>query len=699
MQTEPEPNLLLRLALSYRESVVTRLTEAEDAFAVGTIDEAQFGSTLHQLQSERKVSDAAIDRFRRLAQKRGESLRAELRACRYEQAHLPERVASRELTPAIANDRNRALAARIEDFRTKLRYAEASVLAKTAEELGGFIDLPFDQYAASIAAASAAAALPPPAPTGNPKRWELAVAIIGAAVCAVSLFLPWAVHGGNTVSLFSGGLARTLGEPSHYVALAWIGYGVMPWLAVVLLLRARGAALGWSVLGTGLVMLAGALTPMLLAGADRVHEGDILQLWSAVHLGPAIYAGSAILLIVIGAARVSPWEDSLAHALTVSLALAGTVAVLAGLFAVFLFFGPQTGSVQFSASLSEGGDTIRVVCRNEGRNAIYVAVPWPDEDAGALVAASSGPLYGVRVEVREAEETEFSPLPYSQNPWSLPQTPLLEGPTVEIPPGIGQVLILDLRQLSVVGADAQAIRLIFVRRNGAEVSRFEASLPTRYLSPTPETRVPVTVPRPNTTPLPKGKPEPKTKKETAPESVERATPPTGWFAFVGGVGDKVAIATWDGAGVSTGSRLLAAGDAIGEGWYLVSVDSSSGAIIVHHDPSGTQVDLPKGERMSFGNVSRRGDRLILPFREEGEEAPDLVVGRLMTVFADLEGLGVSHFLGPVGSVPLLETGLRDFRMGHEESVPRFPQPCPSRLGVFRNGIQLPLQPWQPLVDL
>ena len=603
METESEASLPLRLALSRREKATGLLAEAEAAFVQGLLDQEQLTSQQERCQQEQASATAEIERYRQLAQAHGETLRAELRACRHEQAHLPGRVAAGKLSPQQANDRNRELTQRINALRAELRDIEAAITAESSKELGGFIDLPFERYHQQIRAIGGTAATGANGETQGPKRWELIAVIAAAVVCSGSIVLPWVVRGGVSVSLLFRGLDFGAADGMSLARVAWIAYIIIPWLAAVILLRVPGKARGWSVLATGVLMLAAALAPVVLAGADRVHAEDFRQLWAALHVGPVVYGGAALMLIVIGSLRVSPWGDTLAHALYVSLALAGVVAATAGLFALFLFFGPEPGSVRFDASLIETGDSVRVTCRNRGRESIRVAVPWPEDGGQALESADREPLYGVRVEVRERGAGRFSALPYSQQPWRQPQIPFMEGPVVEVRPGMDQELMLDLRQISVLGADAEAVRLVFIRASGSEVDRFEAPLAGGYLSPSAESRDPAFVPRPDTmSDAPDDQTAQSPSGETEPETIERVES-RGWVAFVGVVGDKVAIEVWDAAGISSGTRLIESGDPIGEGWYLESVSSSPASVIVHHDSSGTKTALPRGGRMSLGAVS------------------------------------------------------------------------------------------------
>jgi hypothetical protein len=599
MPAAPDSNLPLRLALSHREKTVAMLSEIDAAFSRGGLDESQFLARQKLCRQEQSLANAAIDRLRKRAQAHAETLRVELSTCRHEQAHLPDHVSAGKISPQLANNRNRELTERIGALRAELREVDARAMAESAEDLGGFVDLPLEEYPRRIQAASGSMPGEVAAEVSYPKRWELATVLVAGCVCVLAVFLPWVIRGGEVESLFRVGLDLSTDGANPFARLAWVAYVLIPWLGVVVLLRIRGIALGWSLLGVGLLMLAGALLPVALAGADRVHSEDLRQLWGALHSGPILYAIGAILLIVVGALRVSPWDDSLVHALTTSLVLVGTVAAVAGIAALFLFFGPQPGSVRFEVTRYEDSvDVVRVICRNGSRDTIRLAIPWPDDGADSFDSGET-PDFGAQLEARESHTGAFRALPYSQEPWELLDSPSLEIPVVEVRPGSHLELRLDLKEISVMGADAEAIQLTFTRRNGTAVSRYEIPLPSRYLSPAAEARNPLDVPKPVTSegvaenptlpaPIEDSEPEP------MPQIVSR-----GGFAFTGIVGGKAAIEAWDASGVSTGSRLIQSGDAIGEGWYLESLSASPAAIVVHHDPTGTQAVVSRGERMSF----------------------------------------------------------------------------------------------------
>ncbi|GMV90351.1 MAG: hypothetical protein AMXMBFR82_01290 [Candidatus Hydrogenedentota bacterium] len=566
----------------------------------GAIPEPDFQVRQRDLRQAQSQANEAVDRFRKREQARAENLRAELRAKRHEQAHLPERVASGRLSAPEANDRNRALSDRIEALRAELRIVDARSAAETPEELGEFVDLPLDDYPRRIASISGTTE-ESPAPTAHiyPKRWELISILSGGIVCILAVFLPWVLRGAEAESMFRVGLDLSLDGPNPIARLAWIAYVLAPIAAVVILLRVRGPALGWAVLSMGLLMLAGVLLSVVMAGADRVHAEDFRQLWAALHVGPVLYGAGALVMIVVGALRVSPWSDSLVHSMTVSLTLAAGVAAIAAVVALFLFFGPEPGSVRFELARDDSTTgLVRVLCKNGSRDTLRLAVPWPDDNA-TVQSGGDAPNLGAEIEVREKGTENYRPLPYSPELWHLPNTPSLELPVVEVRPGSQVELVLDLRQVSVAGADAESIMLTFTWRSGRPVARYEIPLPTRYLSPNAEARNPLNLPQPDSA-------IPVTESPASAASDDKDVGPEirlvslGGFLFTGIIGGKAAVETWDGNGTSTGSRLLQAGDLIGEGWYLESVSESPAAIVVHHDPTGTQIVVSRGNRMSFG---------------------------------------------------------------------------------------------------
>ncbi|MCC6695359.1 MAG: hypothetical protein IT365_06995 [Candidatus Hydrogenedentes bacterium] len=600
MERAADPKLLLRLAHSHREKAQALIEDCGRTLAEGSIDATRHAELLAEYRRELAQAEAMLDRFRGLERARVAGLEAELRVVRAQRTRLPEEVSAGKISAEKANDRNRNLLERISNLESHVQETRARIEARTAEALGGFIDLPFERYAAEMSVASRTREQADYAASMPPKRWEMAAITIACLTACAAVFLPWLQRGADSLSLFEVGYPLARGAVPDLLRYAWLAYLIVPWIAVAVLLRARTAVIGWGILVCGLLLLAGAVYPAALFGASRMHEGDILQLLSAFKAGEALYGVSALLLIVMGSLRVSPWRDSLSHAAAASGVLAAGVAgiFLAGL--ALVYFMPPSGAIRFDASISTPvQDRIVVHCVNEGDSAVALVVPWTDDGPSAAPGYRAATTYGVNVHVRERGASSFRLLPPSRLPWSVPGTPALEGDFLEVGKGLRQELMLDLRQLSALGADVSAIRLEFTRGDGDVAGTFESETSDRYLSPPPQSREPILLPVPS--PPPVELPPQPTVSETAPATTagpgatSEPAAPTITLEYTGTVGDKVAVRVTGPEPGATKTRLVSVGEEAASGCYLVGIENTPTGVAIRLELMGESVTLQRGE--------------------------------------------------------------------------------------------------------
>ncbi|MCC6489963.1 MAG: hypothetical protein IT364_20915 [Candidatus Hydrogenedentes bacterium] len=600
MERAADPKLLLRLAHSHREKAQALIEDCGRTLAEGSIDAKRHAELVAEYRRELAQAEAMLERFRGLERARLSSLEAELRVVRAQRARLPEEVSAGKLSPSRANDRNRSLMERVGTLESHVLDVRGRIDARTAEALGGFIDLPFERYAAEMSVASRMREKADHAASIPPKRWEMVAITIACLAACAAVFVPWMQRGGDSLSLFEVGHPLARGIVPDPLRYAWLAYVIVPWIAAIILLRARAAFIGWGILVCGLVLLAGAVYPAALFGASRMHEGDILQLVSAFKAGEAMYGASALLLVVMGSLRVSPWRDSLSHAAAASGVLAGGVAAvfIAGL--ALAYFMPPSGAIRFEASISTPvQDRVFVHCVNEGESTVALVVPWTDGGAGAAPGYRAATTYGINVFVRERGANGFRLLPSSRLPWSAPGTPVLEGDYLDVEKGMRQELILDLRQLSTLGADATAVRLEFTRGDGEVAGTFQSETSERYLSVPPQSREPVLLPVPP--PSPVELPAQPTATEAAPpttgEPATRAEPaaPAITLEFTGTVGEKVAVRVTGPEPGTTKTRLISVGEEAAPGCYLAGVDDTPTGVAIRLELRGESVTLQRGE--------------------------------------------------------------------------------------------------------
>ena len=124
-------NARLRYAFSYREKARSLSERAPPP---------------SHAQRAQLLIDSLLDELRREAAALGEELLAALA----EQSVLYQRATAGRITASKANERNRELIVTIRRLRDAIAERNALLSAKSPVELGGFIDLPIEEYAAII---------------------------------------------------------------------------------------------------------------------------------------------------------------------------------------------------------------------------------------------------------------------------------------------------------------------------------------------------------------------------------------------------------------------------------------------------------------------------------------------------------------------------------------------------------------------
>ena len=171
---DPDYKERLRRALSYREKALREAAEAGE-------DAARFAAASHVREAERLLP-AVRDEVSREAARLGEKLHNALA----QQGLLVTRVAEGTLRPAKANRLNRKLAARIDLVRRQLAEFNRCLQATSAEELGGFAEMPLAAYVRAIKKTPPRIPLKP-TPTG----FALWIGMVALAVLASLYYLDY----------------------------------------------------------------------------------------------------------------------------------------------------------------------------------------------------------------------------------------------------------------------------------------------------------------------------------------------------------------------------------------------------------------------------------------------------------------------------------------------------------------------------
>lgn len=604
MRASPDPKLPFRLALSHREKANAALSRADRAYAKGEVDEAHHANLRAGYERERKIADRAVERLMGAERARLESLEAQRRTALEEQLHLTERVAAGKLTARAANDENRRLTERLAQIDEMLASCRERLDARTSEQVGGFIDLPFEGYlrAETESITGSASRVSIESPRDNSRDWLIAMVI--ALVASLAVFLPWVTTGGGSLSLLGAGGVLTgftsQGGPFRFLSQsAWILYVAVPYAGVFFGSR-KGLSGGWGLLLVGVALLAGAVVPGLLVGTATVRPSAYADLLSMIHVGPIIYAACGVALVVQGAVRVSPANDSLRHATFVSVALAGALAGIALMVVFALYLLAAEVRVRFDATMdSSSRDRVLLTFRNEGTGTAQIYVPWPDA-ATTDRRARSGSAVGVRLYVKERGDDDFRLAPYSKAVWTAAGAPVTENASFDLNAGLTSQSVLDLRQLSVLGVDAETIRLQLTRADGELISEVDIPVGGRYLSPQPEDRQPT--PSADLADRPSTPHTPSVRRETL-LGQPPAAPPL-YVAFTGTVGGQPVVRIYDHESSRVEDIVVAIGNELHSGWIVDSMSRQPASLTLTHSATGARVQLPRGEILDLSEALR-----------------------------------------------------------------------------------------------
>ena len=151
------------------------------------------------------------------------------------------------------------------------------------------------------------------------------------------------------------------------------------------------------------------------------------------------------------------------------------VLVLIALAAYIFVASGGTARASFKAGrLASDPALIRVTCKNEGSRTVELYVPWPEGNVRPSGASPSS--YGILLYVVERNGNALKLVPNSEGCWRY-RGVYLDGPgPISIRPRVSGDVLLDTNKLNEIGVDAAAVRLVFTRRGGAEVGRFEAAI-------------------------------------------------------------------------------------------------------------------------------------------------------------------------------------------------------------------------------
>ncbi|MBI5094469.1 MAG: hypothetical protein HZB26_18785 [Candidatus Hydrogenedentes bacterium] len=571
-----EPRLRLRAALSHRDKAKLSIQECAQALASGAINKARHDSLYefysgHLRAAEQEVATARAEQRRHL-----DTLQSKLSAALDSQFGISERATSGILSATKANARNRELAADIERYRAAITECASLISANSAAELGGFIDLPLDQYARPT--------LGEPAPVS---RFQIAATYLLPVVMLFSAFLPWLKLGNDVRALLdivpllsSAGAAPD--APSDLLRFVWLPFVLIPLLAYPISLLRDHQNAGWGLILTGLGAVSAVLVPL---GALSVNPGNpvsIVEFIVGLQFGAFAYLVSGAALALLGAFRLRlrsmPGEQTNRGVLL--LAASGLLILLAG--GVVLLFTPKPSAVVFEARPPDPA-TGQIVfsCNNRAPAPIELYVPWPEQGNRGMTGLQA--TYGVSVYVQLDNSSEFKLFPLSQDYWVRRGIPFPENRALRVDPQHTLDLALDTRRLQDTTPAVQRIRLVVARADGRTAYSFDSDpLPSRGAGAS-SSRAPDGL----------DADAPSSPGGAAPGSARGAAAGT-IVRYLGLVGEKIALSVTPQGSDRSKNVSVSAGDTVDDGWTLKEVVSQSSSIVLIEERTGKTISISRG---------------------------------------------------------------------------------------------------------
>lgn len=578
-----DPNLPLRLALSHRAKAREGLAQCKRDVDAGILEKAAYDLQIIELEHELARAEATVRKLRDAERASMVRLESNLRLLREEQEDLPEAVRRGVISASGANDANRSLRRRIAVLEEGIGAAKTRLTAEHPEELGGRVELPFEKYQGEVPYV--------PRPVGAA---EWAIALVLSVVAAASLFLPWIHVENGDYSLV--GLSRASGEIGSGLGafrLLWLPLALLPFASLPIVALRRKGLVGWGLLVLGVLVAAAGLLPGPLVNRGSLFGLTPGELGRLFRLGSLLYCAAGLAFIVMGGLRVGNARIALRKRLAAGLLFGGIMAaaVLGVMGLIYLSGGGS--QVSFEASLAlPGQDTIRVVCRCTGAQSADVYTSWSNRKT------STGSVHeaGMDVYVRERGQTAFRLVPNTEAAWTTAGTQGEGEGSFRVLPGSTLELTLDLRRLTALGTDAEAVRLEFYDR-ARVLEPFEAKLGGAYLSPPAETAAKpaeqgpsLAAKRPSTEPPP-----------PTPVSATVPPPPPSpplLVSFVGTLGEKAILKVVRG-GATEERVVAAAGESIDKDWSVAKIERAPSAVTLTNSSQNADRVILRGETIDL----------------------------------------------------------------------------------------------------
>jgi hypothetical protein len=235
------------------------------------------------------------------------------------------------------------------------------------------------------------------------------------------------------------------------------------------------------------------------------------------------------------------------------------------------------------------------LCENSGGEGVDVFTSWE----GHAASQDSRHAAGIDVYIRERGATQFRLVPKTEAAWSAVGIPGEGMDSFRVGARGSLELMLDLRRLTALGADAEAVRLEF-HSDSQSLDPYESSLSGSYLSPrtevpSPQSPSPVRVvrpPAPSITPV-----------TTPPAPAPQAPAPAAavYVSFVGTMGEKAVLKVSHAEGVEGEKMVAAVGDLVDPDWSLAKIERAPSAVTLTSTTKDQTRVVRRGETVDLNS--------------------------------------------------------------------------------------------------
>lgn len=588
----------LRRAFSYREKARQLERECARAYDAGEIESERYASLREFYAHHIRSAEHEVATVRQAITARRQAFLEQFRSVDAAQATLGDRLNAGRIKPEKANRENRRLMGDANACRKAMAACDRLLEASTAEQVGGFLDWPLTSFQPAKS--------PEEEKQDTAFEWERALAYALPFLLAASVFLPWLTLEGASKSLAAlGDFGSVLGLPAMLgpmpARLIWVVFLLLPLIALPFAAMSRNRPSGHALVVSGFLliwMLGGAVLVLpSLAMGPAVTLGTVIR---GLHLGPFVYFGGAIGMILLGRRRSQRTEasnESGGRAVIIMSACMIFLMVVAG---SAVWFQSHQGFVAFSSRVvDDRTGAVNILLANEGRVPALVHAPWPGGVPGRESASTEGDVYGITLYVRERGAENFQLLPEARGAWLYAGLPIRDEAPIVAPPRSRLVVTLAPWQLQALGVDPAAVRLVFSRRNGEELARFEHEMPELRAEPA-QPPMPVS-PRVITGTAAPDRPVPdidETNADTgtsiAATSQPQAEPEGTRVAFTGIIGNQ-AILQVAPPGEPPTRVMVGADDLISGNWVLLEISAAPPGLTLFNERSYESVSLRMGE--------------------------------------------------------------------------------------------------------